>query len=108
MIVVCSQIKGKNLLALSLLLSSTTCSKTCKVVFYITLPCLFSDHEAGFYLYSIMYTPNSAYNEKKYAKILLHYRQLVIKGNIFIGVCGIFGADIFLHYSQFSLKVTSL
>ena len=49
-------------------------------------------------------TLNSAYNEKKYAKILLHYRQLFIKGNIFIGVCCIFGADIFLCYSQFFIK----
>ena len=41
---------------------------------------------------------------KKYADILLRYRWLFIKGNVFIGVCGIFGADIFLHYSQFFIK----
>ena len=53
---------------------------------------------------SIPYTLNSAYNKKKYVKILLHYRQLFIKGNVFIGVCSIFGADIFLCYSQFFIK----
>ena len=37
-------------------------------------------------------------------EILLCYRQLFIKGDIFIGVCGIFGADIFLCYSQFFVK----
>ena len=31
-------------------------------------------------------------------------RWLFIKGDVFIGVCGIFGADIFLHYSQFFVK----
>ena len=30
-------------------------------------------------------TLNSAYNEKKYAEILLRYRQLFVKGNVFIG-----------------------
>ena len=30
-------------------------------------------------------TLNSAYNEKKYAEILLRYRQLFVKGNLFIG-----------------------
>ena len=30
-------------------------------------------------------TLNSAYNEKKYAKILLHYRQLFVKADVFIG-----------------------
>ena len=49
-------------------------------------------------------TLNSAYNEKKYAEILLRYRQLFVKGDVFIGVCGIFGADIFLHYSRFFVK----
>ena len=35
---------------------------------------------------------------------LLHYRQLFVKGNLFIGEWGIFGADIFLRYSQFFFK----
>ena len=52
----------------------------------------------------MIHTLNSTYNEKKYAKTLLHYRQLFVKGDVFIGVCGIFGADIFLHYSQFFIK----
>ena len=29
-------------------------------------------------------TLNSAYNEKKYAEILLHYRQLFVEANVFI------------------------
>ena len=37
--------------------------------------------------------------QKKYAEILLCYRWLFIKGNVFIGEWGIFGADVFLHYS---------
>ena len=36
---------------------------------------------------------HSAYN-KKYVKILLHYRWLFIKGNVIIGECGIFGVEI--------------
>ena len=42
---------------------------------------------------------NSTYNEKKYAEILLHYRQLFIKGDVFIGEWSIFGAEVFLCYS---------
>ena len=34
-------------------------------------------------------TLKSAYNEKKYAEILLCYRWLFVKGNIFIGEWGI-------------------
>ena len=49
-------------------------------------------------------TLNSTYNEKRYVEILLCYRQLFIKGNVFIGVCGILGAEVFLHYSQFFIK----
>ena len=49
-------------------------------------------------------TLNSAYNEKKYAEILLRYRRLFIKGDVFIGEWGIFGAEIFLHYRQFFVK----
>ena len=44
-------------------------------------------------------TLNSTYNEKKYAEILLRYRQLFVKGNIFIGEWGIFGVEVFLYYS---------
>ena len=54
----------------------------------------------GFYKHTL----NSAYNAKKYAKIFLPYRQLFIKGNIFIGEWETFGAEIFLHYSQFFIK----
>ena len=32
------------------------------------------------------------------------YRWLFIKGNVFIGEWGIFGAEVFLHYSQFFIK----
>ena len=49
-------------------------------------------------------TLNSAYNEKKYAEILLCYRWLFIKGNVFIGEWGIFDTEVFLHYSQFFIK----
>ena len=41
---------------------------------------------------------------KKYAEILLLYRWLFIKNDIFIGEWGIFGVDIFLRYSQFFIK----
>ena len=44
-------------------------------------------------------TINSAYNEKKYAEILLCYRQLFIKGGVFIGEWHVFGAEVFLCYS---------
>ena len=53
-------------------------------------------------------TLNSTYKEKKYVEILLHYRQLFIKGDVIIGEWGIFGLEIFLHYSQFLLKATLL
>ena len=42
--------------------------------------------------------------KKKYAEILLHYRQLFIKGNVIIGKWGIFGMEIFLRYSRFFIK----
>ena len=42
--------------------------------------------------------------KKKYAEILLCYRWLFIKGNVFIGELGIFGADSFLCYSQYFVK----
>ena len=41
---------------------------------------------------------------KKYVEILLHYRQLFIKGDVIIGEWGIFGVEIFLCYSQFFIK----
>ena len=50
------------------------------------------------------HTLNSAYNEKKYAEIFLHYRQLFIKGDIFTGAWEIFCAELFLHHSQFFIK----
>ena len=42
--------------------------------------------------------------KKKYAEILLCYRQLFIKDDVFIGEWGIFGAKVFLRYSQFFVK----
>ena len=51
---------------------------------------------------------NSTYNEKKYAEIFLHYRQLFVKGDIFIDEWVIFGAEVFLVIADFSLKVTLL
>ena len=44
-------------------------------------------------------TLNSFYNEKKYAEILLRYRWVFIKDDVLIGDWGIFGAEVFLHYS---------
>ena len=41
---------------------------------------------------------------KKYVEILLHYRWLFIKGDVFIGERDIFGAEVFLHYKQFFIK----
>ena len=49
-------------------------------------------------------TLDSAYNEKKIVEILFHYRQLFIKGDVFIGEWGIFGAEVFLCYSRFFVK----
>ena len=51
-----------------------------------------------------MGTLNSAYNKKKYAEILLHYRQLFVKDDVFIGEWHVFGAEVFLHYSHFFVK----
>ena len=42
--------------------------------------------------------------KKKCAEILLHYRELFIKGDIIIGEWGIFGVDIFFCYSEFFIK----
>ena len=41
---------------------------------------------------------------KKYAEILLRYRQLFVKGDVFIGEWDVFGAEVFLRYSQFFVK----
>ena len=41
---------------------------------------------------------------KKYVEILLHYRQLFVKGNVIIGEWGIFCVEIFHQYSQFFIK----
>ena len=49
-------------------------------------------------------TLNSAYNEKKYAEIFLHYRWLFIKGNVFTGELEMVGAQVFLCYSRFFVK----
>ena len=49
-------------------------------------------------------TLNSTYSEKKYAEILLHYRRLFIKVDVFIGERGIFGAEVFLRYRRFFVK----
>ena len=49
-------------------------------------------------------TLNTAYNEKKYAEILLCYRRLFVKGDAFIGEWSIFGTKVFLHYSRFFVK----
>ena len=49
-------------------------------------------------------TLNSAYNEKKYVEILLRYKWLFIKGNVFIGEWHVFGAEVLLCYSQFFIK----
>ena len=49
-------------------------------------------------------TLNSSYNEKKYAEILLRYRWLFVKADVFIGEWRIFGAEVFLHYSRFFIK----
>ena len=42
--------------------------------------------------------------KKKYAENLLHYTQLFLKGNVFIGEWGLFGADVFLRYSWFFVR----
>ena len=42
--------------------------------------------------------------KKKYVEILLSYRQLFVKGDVFIGEWGIFHAEVFLHYSWFFIK----
>ena len=56
----------------------------------------------------LIYTLNSTYNEKKYVEVFLHYRQLFIKGDIFIGEWEIFGAEVSFIIANFSLKVTLL
>ena len=72
----------------------------------IALKVLFGRTNLGVCLAFTWYkiTLNSAYKEKKYAEILPCYRWLFIKGNVFIGEWGIFGAEVVLHYSQFFIK----
>ena len=54
------------------------------------------------------HTLNSAYNEKKYAEILLPYRRPFVKGNVFIGE-GVYLMQRFSFViAHFSLKATSL
>ena len=60
--------------------------------------------EKNTFLYIYGSTLNSVYNEKKYVEILLRYRWLFIKGNVFIGERGIFGAEVFLCYRRFFIK----
>ena len=55
-------------------------------------------------IYKYIYTLNSAFNKKKYADILLCYRWLFVKSDVFIGEWGIFGAKVFLLYSQYFIK----
>ena len=42
--------------------------------------------------------------KQKYAGILLCYRWLFVKGKVFIGERGIFGAEVFLCYRWFFVK----
>ena len=42
--------------------------------------------------------------KNKCAEILLHYRQLFVKGDVFIGEWHVFGAEVFLRYSRFFIK----
>ena len=42
--------------------------------------------------------------KKKIAEILLCYRWLFIKGNVFIGEWEILGVEVFLHYNRFFVK----
>ena len=50
------------------------------------------------------YTHSTPPITKKYAEILLHYRQFFIKGDVFIGEWELFGAEVFLCYSRFFVK----
>ena len=45
---------------------------------------------------------------KKYAEIFLCYRQLFVKGDVFIGEWEIFGADVSFVIADVSLKATLL
>ena len=55
-----------------------------------------------------VHTLNSAYNEKKYAEILLRYRQLCVKGDVFIGEWVYLVQRFSFVIGNFLLKVTSL
>ena len=58
------------------------------------------------FLHDVHLTP--PITKKIYAEILPRYRRLFVKGDVFIGEWGIFGAEVFLVIADFSLKVTSL
>ena len=62
----------------------------------------------GEYFIKVVGCTLNSYNENKYAEILLHYRWLFIKGDVFIGEWGIFGAEFSFVIANFSLKATSL
>ena len=68
---------------------------------YLNIDLLLCTYKAYMVIFS---TLNSAYNEKKYAEILLRYRLLFVKVDVFIGEWGIFGAEVFLRYSRFFIK----
>ena len=53
-------------------------------------------------------TLNSAYNRKKYAEILLHYRWLFVKGNVFIDERVYLVQRFSFVIGDFLLKATSL
>ena len=59
-------------------------------IFYITCLCT---------LHQVHSTP--PITKKKYVEILLCYRWLFVKDDVFIGERHIFGAEVFLHYRQF-------
>ena len=70
----------------------------------LELRILHNNGKLFFCFMSALITLNSAYNKKKYLEILLHYRWLFVKGNVFIGEWHVFGAEVFLHYSRFFVK----
>ena len=59
--------------------------------------------QEGLLYYNTKYT-QLCLQQKKYAEILLHYRWLFVKDDVFIGERGIFGAEVFLRYRQFFIK----
>ena len=53
-------------------------------------------------------TLNSAYNEKNMQRFSFVIGSFSLRAVYFIGKWKIFGAEVFLHYSHFLLKATSL